>query len=310
MAQLEFGVADDGLLNYFEDVPEAVDRYESLIREVQLAEELGFRYHFMIEHQSTHFGQIQSPFVYLSALAQRTSKIRFAQMVLNTNFYHPLRFAMDTAMIDQLSRGRMEVGVGAGPLRFETDRWNLPFSDRRERFPEFMEIVKKAWTEECISYHGKFWQFDNAISLPRPYQKPHLPIWYGGRSRWSLEWAAANKANLGAFLRTDKEVAETFGLFRQICRETGLEQNMPRTYLHRSVYVAETDGQAQEEIAPIYPRPMPGAKKSTPRYRTWATIKWKAHKKTLEGRRCSLAPRLVLISGWTITWPTWEAPRQ
>ena len=254
MAQLEFGFADDGLLNYFDDVPEAVDRYESLIREVQLAEELGFKYHFMIEHQSTHFGQIQSPLVYLSALAQRTSTIRFAQMVLNTNFHHPLRFAMDTAMIDQLSRGRMEVGVGAGPMRFETDRWSLPFSDRRERFPEFMEIVKKAWTEECVTYHGKFWDFDNAISLPRPYQKPHPPIWYGGRSRWSLEWAAANNANLGAFLRSDEEVAETFSLFRQVCKEAGYEQNMPRTYLHRSVYVAETDGQAYEEIAPHIPQ--------------------------------------------------------
>ena len=254
MTQIEFALSDDGLLNYFDDVPEAVDRYESLIREVQLAEELGFKYHFTIEHQSTHFGQIQSQMVYFSALAQRTKSIRFGQMVLNTTFYHPMRFAMDTAMIDQLSRGRMEVGVGTGPLRFETDRWNLPFDDRRERFPEFMEIVKKAWTEECISYQGKIWQFDNAIALPRPYQKPHPQLWYGGRSKWSLEWAAANHANLGAFLRTDAEVAETFDEYRQICREAGLEQNMPITYLHRSVHVAETDEQAYEEIAPYLPQ--------------------------------------------------------
>ena len=254
MAQIEFAMSDDGLHNYYDDVPEAVDRYESLIREVQVAEERGFKYHFTIEHQSTHFGQIQSPMVYLAALALRTKTIKFAQMVLNTTFYHPMRFAMDTAMIDQLSRGRMEVGVGSGPLRFETDRWNLPFSDRRERFPEFMEIVIKAWTEECITYNGNIWQFDNAIALPRPYQKPHPQLWYGGRSRWSLEWAAAHHANLGAFLRTDQEVAETFGLFRQICREAGLEQNMPLTYLARSVYVAETDEQAYEAIAPYLPQ--------------------------------------------------------
>ena len=254
MAQIEFAMSEDGLLNYFDDVPEAVDRYESLIREVELAEEMGFKYHFTIEHQSTHFGQIQSPMVYFAALAQRTSTIRFAQMVLNTTFYHPMRFAMDTAMIDQLSRGRMEVGVGAGPLRFETDRWKLPFSDRRERFPEFMEIVKKAWTEERINYQGKIWQLDNAISLPRPYQKPHPPIWYGGRSKWSLEWAVANHANLGAFLRTDQEVAETFGQYRQVCREAGLEDNMPLTYLTRSVYIAETDEQAFEEANNYLPQ--------------------------------------------------------
>ena len=254
MTQIEFALSDDGLFNFFDDVPEAVDRYESLIRQVQLAEEVGFKYHFIIEHQNVHFGQIQSPMVYLAALAQRTSTIRFSQMVLATPFYHPMRFAMDTAMIDQLSRGRLEPGVGMGSLQYETDRWNIPQSERRARFPEFIEIVKKAWTEECVTYHGKYWDFDNAIALPRPYQKPHPPIWYAGRSRQSLEWAAANHANLGAFMRTDEEVAETFGLFRELCREAGHEQDMPRTYLTRSAYVAETDEQAYKEIAPYLPQ--------------------------------------------------------
>ena len=253
MPQIDFALSDDGLLNFFDDVPEAVDRYETLIQEVQLAEEVGFTYHFFIEHQSTTTGQV-SPMVYLAALSQRTSTIRFSQMVLATPFHHPMRFAMDTAMIDQLSRGRLEPGVGSGAARFETDRWNLPFSERRSRFPEFMVIVKKAWTEECVTYEGQYWQFDNAIALPRPYQKPHPPIWFAGRSRESLEWAAANHANLGAFMRRDEEVAETFGEFRQICKEAGHAQNMPRTYLARSVYVAETDEQAYKEIAPYLPQ--------------------------------------------------------
>ena len=247
MAQLAFGVSDDGLLNFFDDVPEAVDRYETLIREVQLAEEVGFKYHFMIEHQNVHFGQIQSPMVYLSALAQRTSTIRFAQLVLATPFYNHMRFAMDTAMIDQLSHGRLEVGVGSGANRHEFDPWHLPYDDRRERFPEFMEIVKKAWTEECVSYQGKFWQFDNAIALPRPYQKPHPPIWFAGHSRETLEWGAANNANYGNFCVRDEEVVEAADAYRQVCREAGYtEETMPRHYLHRSVYVAETDEKAYE----------------------------------------------------------------
>jgi alkanesulfonate monooxygenase SsuD/methylene tetrahydromethanopterin reductase-like flavin-dependent oxidoreductase (luciferase family) len=254
MAQVDFAVSDDGLLNFFDDVPEAVDRYETLIKEVQLAEEVGFKYHFMIEHQNVHFGQIQSPMVYLSALAQCTSTIRFAQLVLATPFYHPMRFAMDTAMIDQLSRGRMEVGVGSGADRFEFERWNLPYSERREKFPEFMEIVKNAWTEECVNYQGKYWQFDNAIALPRPYQKPHPPLWFAGRSRESLEWAAANGANYGNFLLPDQDVIEGFDAYRQVCREAGYTQEtMPRFYLHRSVYVAETDEQAHEQIASYLP---------------------------------------------------------
>jgi alkanesulfonate monooxygenase SsuD/methylene tetrahydromethanopterin reductase-like flavin-dependent oxidoreductase (luciferase family) len=255
MAQLDFAVSEEGLLNYFDDVPEAVDRYETLIREVQLEEELGFKYHFIIEHQNVHFGQLQSPMVYLAALAQRTSTIRFAQMVFATPFHHPMRFAMDTAMIDQLSRGRLEVGVGSGANRFETDRWNLDYSERRTRFPEFMEIVKKAWTEECVTYDGKYWQLDNAIALPRPYQKPHPPIWFAGRSRESLEWAAANSANYGNFLVYDHEIAETFRQYREVCREFGhTEESMPLNYLFRCVYVAETDEQAHREMTTYLPQ--------------------------------------------------------
>ena len=255
MVQIDFAVSDDGLLNFFDDVPEAVDRYEILIREVQLAEAVGFKYHFMIEHQNVHFGQIQSPMVYLSALAQRTSTIRFAQLVLAVPFYHPMRFAMDTAMIDQLSRGRLEVGVGSGADQFEFDRWNLIVrrSARKVRTNSWRSS-QMAWTEECVTYHGKYWQLDNAIALPRPYQKPHPPVWFAGRSKKFQEWGAANNANYGNFCVADQEVAEAFDEYRLVCGEAGYTpENMPRNYLHRSVYVAETDEQAYEQIAPYLP---------------------------------------------------------
>ena len=104
MARIYFAGSDEGLYNFFDDVPEAVDRYERLFREVQLEEQVGFDYHFIIEHQGSTVGQCQSPMVYLSALAQRTSTIRLATMVFAVPFYNPMRLAMDTAMIDQLSR--------------------------------------------------------------------------------------------------------------------------------------------------------------------------------------------------------------
>ena len=255
MAKIEFAASDGGFYNYFDDVPEAVDRYEALIREVQLEEEVGFKYHVIIEHQNVYFGQCTSPMVYVSALAQRTSTIRFAQMVLPIPFYNPMRFAMDTAMIDQLSRGRLDVGVGLGSYQYESDRWNIPYSERRSRFPEFMEIVKMAWTEESVTYDGKYWKFDNAIALPKPYQKPHPPIWFAGRSRGSLEWAAANNATLGSGLVTpDDNIAETLSEYRQVCKEAGhTQETMPLTYFFRCVYVAETDEQAYKEIAPYLP---------------------------------------------------------
>ena len=288
MAQLEFAASEEGVLNFFDDVPEAVDRYESLIREVQLEEEVGFKYHFIIEHQNVFFGQIQSPMVYLAALAQHTSTIRFSQMVFATPFYHPLRFAMDTAMIDQLSRGRLEVGVGSGASQFETDRWNIPYSERRSKFPEFMEIVKKAWTEECVTYHGQYWNFDNAIALPRPYQKPHPPIWFAARSRPSLEWEAKNNANFGAFLRPDEEIAETLGLFRQICKEVGTQRKPcpSPTFSEMSMSPRPTKRPMRKSL-PIYPKPIPGVTLSMTRYPSWATLKPNKPKNGYRDRICS-----------------------
>ena len=97
-------------------------------------------------------------------------------MVFPLPFHNPLRLAQDNAMVDQLSRGRVEFGVGTGPREHEFTRWNLPFSERRAMAIEALEIIEKAWTEESVTYEGKYWQFDEAIPLPRPYQKPHPPI--------------------------------------------------------------------------------------------------------------------------------------
>ena len=264
MAKLEFAVYEDGLLNFFDDVPEAVDRYETLIGEVQLEEEVGFKYHFIIEHQNVHFGQISSPMVYLSALAQRTSTIRFAQLVFATPFYHPMRFAMDTAMIDQLSRGRLEVGVGSGANRYETDRWNIPFSERRERFPEFMEIVKKAWTEECVTYNGKYWQFDNAIALPRPYQKPHPPsgLLVAAGGFWSgvppitpttVIFASRTRKLPKASMSIDK-YAESSGIPSKPCRSpTFTDPSTLRKPMRRPMRI----------LPPISQRPTSGVTKNT-----------------------------------------------
>ena len=228
MKRIYFAASDEGLYNFFDDVAEAVDRYERLFREVQLEEQVGFDYHFIIEHQGSTVGQCQSPMVYLSALAQRTSTIRLATMVFAVPFYNPMRLAMDTAMIDQLSRGRLEVGIGMGPNEYEFKPWNIPFSERREMFPEAIEVMKQAWTEGCVTFHGKYWNFDNAIALPRPHQKPHPPLWFAGRSRGSLEWAAANSCNLGLFLHPDDQIAEIFDEFRQLCREAGHDSTTRR----------------------------------------------------------------------------------
>ena len=101
MSQLQFGTYDLFQWNAIEAMPEPVDFYDQHLSEVQLAEQVGFDYHFIIEHQDNNIGQCSAPLLYLSALAQRTSTIRFGAMIFQLPFYNPLRLAQDAAMLDQ-----------------------------------------------------------------------------------------------------------------------------------------------------------------------------------------------------------------
>src|SRR2546422_467342 len=85
--------------------------------------------------------------------------IAYAQVPL----YHPIRLAQDAAMVDQLSHGRLDFGLGYGPRIDEFRRWKLPFTERREMGNEAMEIILKAWTEDTVTYEGEYWSFDEAL---------------------------------------------------------------------------------------------------------------------------------------------------
>jgi alkanesulfonate monooxygenase SsuD/methylene tetrahydromethanopterin reductase-like flavin-dependent oxidoreductase (luciferase family) len=243
--------------------------YEEHIREAQLAEELGYQSYYIIEHQNSHVGQITSPTVYqsyyiiehqnshvgqitsptvyLTAVAQRTSTLRVGVMIYQLPFYNPVRLAQEAAMLDQLSEGRLEFGTGIGVHEHEFMRWNLPFHERQRMSSEALDIIVKAWTEETVTYEGNYWTFDEALPVPKPYQQPHPPIWVGGHSPASMEYAARNNYHISQNLDVDTVVAEKFDLYRKIWRECQHPGPMPLTFLVRAVHVAETDEIARAE---------------------------------------------------------------
>lgn len=256
MPNLEFAVFDEGGYNFFSGVDKAADLYDDLLNEVVLEEELGFDYHFIIEHQGHAVGQIQTPSVYLSAIAQRTKKIRFGAMVFLLPFYNPLRLAMECAMIDQLSHGRLEFGAGVGGSPDTFEAWHVPFSvsDRRKAGVEALEVIETAWAQEKFSYDGDFYKFSNVVALPRPYQNPHPRIWFAGRTKASLELCVRKKYGVGAFLTPDDDIVRTFNLWRDLWDQSGQTGPRPPAFLSRAVYVAETDEQALEEAAKYLPQ--------------------------------------------------------
>jgi alkanesulfonate monooxygenase SsuD/methylene tetrahydromethanopterin reductase-like flavin-dependent oxidoreductase (luciferase family) len=225
----------------------AADLYEEHLEDARLADRLGYEYFFFIEHQNAGFPCVSAPAVYLSALAMATQRIRIGAMVFQMPLHNPARLAQDTALIDQLSRGRFDFAIGYGTRVGEFEPWSLDFKERRGMGLEAMEIVRKAWSEESFSHEGKYWQFKNAKPQPRAYQQPHPPIWVGGHSQTSFDYAAANNYNLAQNIDVEKVATEKFEYFRQAWKQQNHPGPMPKTMFVRHVHVAETDAQARAE---------------------------------------------------------------
>lgn len=258
MVKLEFG-----LMDAFEAEGSSASWSASYERHIELAqrsEQWGYRSYHFIEHQNALFPCVTSSNVYLAAVARETSTLRFGPMVYQLPLHHPVRLAQDAAMVDQLSHGRLDFGFGYGPQKHEFDRWHMPFTERREMGLEALEIILKAWTEDTVTYEGEYWNFDEALPKPKPYQQPHPPIWMGAHSETSFDYAATMNFNVAQNIDIDAAVAEKFAYFRDRWGEAGHPGPMPHQMLVRHVHVAETDEQARAEAEPSLLRGMRGGK--------------------------------------------------
>lgn len=223
------------------------DVYDEHIQLAQRIEELGWHSYFVIEHQNSFVGRITAPSVYLTAVARATSTLRIGAMMWQLPFYHPMRLAQEVAMLDHLSRGRVEFGTGIGVHEHEFVRWGADFYQRAAISEEVIKLVKMAWTQDEVTFDGKYFHFDEALPQPKPFQKPYPPIWAAVHSDMAVEFAARNNYNVSQNLDTDEVVARKFDLFRKIWRECEHPGPMPRIFLQRQVHVAETDAKAHEE---------------------------------------------------------------
>src|SRR6266545_1093315 len=251
---------------FWDAVPESpgegqtmADVYDDHIRLAQHLEELGWHSYFTIEHQNRPGANITSPSVYLTAIARATSRIRFGAMMWQLPFYQPLRLAQDVAMLDQLSRGRVEFGTGIGVHEHEFIRWGVDYYQRAAIAGEVLDVVKQAWTQNEVTYEGKYFRFDEALPQPKPYQKPYPPIWAAVHSDVAIEFAARHNYHVSQNLDTDAVVARKFDLYRQIWQECNHPGPMPRVFLQRQVHVAETDAKAHEEAHQFLASPTGGA---------------------------------------------------
>ena len=183
---MQFGVFDHLDRN---DLPLA-DFYEARLKIIESYDRAGFYAYHVAEHHSTPLGLAPSPSVFLSAVAQRTQRLRFGPMVYALPLYHPIRMIEEICMLDQMSHGRFEMGFGRGSVGIELEYYGEDPKLAQEVYAEALELVLKGLTEPVLSFHGKFFNFDNVPMELKPLQKPYPPVWYGLHAPESAKRAA------------------------------------------------------------------------------------------------------------------------
>jgi alkanesulfonate monooxygenase SsuD/methylene tetrahydromethanopterin reductase-like flavin-dependent oxidoreductase (luciferase family) len=179
------------LTTYFADIDPAYDiYYRQVLEQVELAEELGWECFMFNEHHFLGYGGlVANPAVLLAAAAARTSKIRLGPCIAILPLRHPLHSAEDYAMVDAMSGGRLEFGIGSGNTEMDYKVFGVTRENDRQRLREAIEVILKVWGSERAGHKGDFWSFDELTLYPRPIQQPHPPIWVAGTSAEGLGWA-------------------------------------------------------------------------------------------------------------------------
>ncbi len=221
-----------------------------------LAEQLGFHKAWIAEHLFSTYGVVTSTQVYVSAILQRCTHLRVGTAVVVIPFNHPLRTASDFALIDVLSHGRLDFGVGRAYQPHEFVGLGVPMKESRAMFLEGMDIVLRAWTEERITHHGRFWTIPEPVEvLPKPVQQPHPPIYQATVSPESFAQAAQAGYHLQLATpftyrtyreRWIDELQFQLGEYEQQCRELGRDPRAAERMLLVPFFVADTRANARE----------------------------------------------------------------
>jgi alkanesulfonate monooxygenase SsuD/methylene tetrahydromethanopterin reductase-like flavin-dependent oxidoreductase (luciferase family) len=245
---MQFGAFDHIDRN---DLPLA-EFYEARLKIIEACDHFGLYAYHIAEHHSTPLGLAPSPSVFLSAVAQRTKRLRFGPMVCALPLYHPIRMIEEICMLDQMSHGRLEMGFGRGSVGIELDYYGQDPALAQEIYAEALELVMKGLTEPTLTFHGRFFHFDSVPMELTPLQKPYPPVWYGLHAPESAKRAAAKGLRVIS-LDSVPATRTSFDAFRTAWRENWGDAPLPLMGLGRFIVVAETDAEALVLARRAYP---------------------------------------------------------
>ena len=207
--------------------------------------------HFM--YTTSDKGSLE-PFSSLAALAARTGSVTLGTKVACAAFRHPGLLAKLGTTLDVVSGGRFVLGIGAGWHRPEFEAFGFSFDRRVSRMREVVDIVKKLWTQSVTNYDGEFYQIRGAVSLPKPVQKPHPPIWIGSERPRMLRLTAELGDGWIVANQTAEQYGRKLGLIREHAGKIGRDVGdiEPCYYAYSSIASNSEDARmlAEEHILP------------------------------------------------------------
>jgi alkanesulfonate monooxygenase SsuD/methylene tetrahydromethanopterin reductase-like flavin-dependent oxidoreductase (luciferase family) len=229
------------------------DFYEARLRLVEAYDRAGFYAYHVAEHHSTPLGMAPSPSVFLSAVAQRTRRLRFGALVYALPLHHPLRLIEEICMLDQLSGGRLEIGFGRGSSAAEIAYYGQDPVKAQRIYAEALDLILQGLSRRRLDFHGQFFSFNDVPIELEPLQKPHPPLWYGVHSDESAERAARRGLNIVS-LDTARETRSFSDRYRETWRSArGEIQQIPKIGLSRFIVVAPSDEEALSAARRAYP---------------------------------------------------------
>ena len=230
--------------------------YAQVLEQCVLAESLGYEAFFLAEHHFHEYGAVPDPAVMLAHMAARTERIRLGTAISVLPFRDPLLVAETYAMVDILSGGRLSLGVGSGYLAHEFDGFRVHPDEKRERFDEALDLVRRALAGETITHNGRHHKVDGVTLNIRPVQRPTPPIYVAVlRAEAAYHVGRAGHrifcvpyASVAGFA----DVRELLASFRRGREESGRPAGPDDAAFAFHTFVAESDGAARREAAEAF----------------------------------------------------------
>jgi alkanesulfonate monooxygenase SsuD/methylene tetrahydromethanopterin reductase-like flavin-dependent oxidoreductase (luciferase family) len=228
------------------------DQLEQRLQLVELYDELGFDRYMLTEHHGTPLNLVPSPHLFLAAASQRTTRIRLGTLVTLLPLYNPVRLIEEVGVLDLLSRGRFELGMGRGVSAPEIATYGVDPDDTPAMFEETYEILIKGLTSDVLSHEGRFYSIEEALMVVPTVQEPRPQLWYGVGSVERGVWGARNGINMMC-LRPPDVVRPFTDAFLEAWAQTGRPvQERPLRGVNRNMVIAADGDEARRIAADAY----------------------------------------------------------